>query len=473
MKQFLWGSATASYQCEGAWNVDGKGLSVWDDYFHRQALDAENGDTACDFYHHYEEDLQMMKDSHQNTYRFSISWPRIFPDTSGKANEKGVAFYHRVLDSMLAKGIEPNVTLYHWDLPLYLQETGGWLNRKTAEAFAEYADFCFREFGSKVKIWATINEPHYSTQCMFGSGNYPPNEKDGQKFANHIYNYLYGAALAVQKFRKYKGIGQIGIVADIHPCYGTDSSEACQRAVKLADQFYNGIILDPVMKGEFPKEILEALSCTYDFSFMKEDDSVVFKSGTVDFLGLNYYNRCYIRPYTAGESQIACNNKGIRGEKEQGDDVKRIAVIKNLFERIEDPNGEFTEWDFEIFPRGIYDACMEVTQKYGKVPIYITENGVGLHESLKDGTVADDYRIDFTERHLQELLKAKEDGADIQGYYIWSTMDLYSWINGCEKRYGLVYVDFETLKRYPKKSFYWYRNFIDKHQFTERGKDDE
>lgn len=463
MNTFLWGSATASYQCEGAWDADGKGPSVWDDYFHNVAVDAESGDVACDFYHHYEEDLQMMKDSHQNTLRFSISWPRIFPDGTGKVNEKGVMFYHRILDSMLEKGIEPNVTLYHWDLPLYLQKEGGWLNKKTAEAFAEYADFCFQEFGSKIKIWVTINEPHYSTQCMFGSGNYPPNEISGQKFAIQIYNYMYGSALAVQKFRKYSDLGQIGVVADIHPCYAADDSEACKRAVRLADQFYNGVILEPAMKGEFPKEIIKELSKTYDFSFMKEEDSEIFREGTVDFFGLNYYNRSYIRPYVSGESRIDCNNKGKRGEKSEEEDVKRIAVIKNLFERIEDPNGKFTEWDFEIFPKGIYDACMEVTQKYGKVPIYITENGVGLHEKLVKETVEDDNRIDFTEQHLHYLLKAREDGANIRGYYIWSTMDLYSWINGCEKRYGLVYVDFETQKRYPKKSFYWYRDFIDAH----------
>lgn len=464
MDKFLWGSATASYQCEGAWNEDGKGLSVWDQYFHEIATEAENGDVACDFYHHYEEDLRMMKESNQNSLRLSISWPRLFPTPDGKVNQKGVNFYHRLLDSMLEKGIEPNVTLYHWDLPFYLQEEGGWQNRKTAEAFAEYADFCFREFGSKIKIWVTINEPYYSTQCMYGSGNYPPNEKSGQKFAVNIYHYMYASALAVRRFRKYNDIGQIGVVADIHPCYGTDTSPECRHAVMLADQFYNGIILGPAMRGEFPKEIVEELAKTYDFSFMKEEDQAVFKAGTVDFLGLNYYNRSYIRPYVSGESMVVSNNQGRRIGRKENEDVKRIMVVKDLFERIEDPNGEFTEWDFEIYPRGIYDACMEVTEKYGKVPIYITENGIGLHESLEQNTVEDDGRIAFTERHLEYLLKAKEDGADVRGYYIWSTMDLYSWINGHEKRYGLVYVDFKTQKRYPKKSYYWYRDFIKAHQ---------
>ncbi len=463
-RQFLWGSATASYQCEGAWEEDGKGPSMWDDYFHHVNPNAVSGDVACDFYHHYEEDLQMMQDSHQNTLRLSLSWPRIFPNEDQRVNQRGVEFYHRVLDSMIAKGIEPNVTLYHWDLPAYLQKKGGWLNRETAFAFAQYADFCFREFGSKIRIWVTLNEPYYSTQCMYGSGNYPPNEKSGQKFATAIYHYVLASALAVQKFRQYENIGEIGIVADVHPCYGVDESEACQRAVYLADQLYNGCILDPVLKGHFPQALIEALSTTYDFSFMRQEDEAIIKQGIVDFIGLNYYNRSYIRPYQSGPSMVAHNNAGIRDAKKEDEEVKRVMVVKDLFEKIEDPNGTFTEWDFEIYPQGIYQICMEVTRKYGNVPIYITENGIGLHETLDNGTVHDDARISFVEQHLHYLLQAKADGADIRGYYMWSTMDLYSWMNGNEKRYGLVYVDFKTQKRYPKKSFAWYRDFIDAHQ---------
>ena len=461
--KFLWGSATASYQCEGAWNIDGKGESVWDAYFHNEATDKENGDIACDFYHHYEEDFEMMKLSNQNTFRFSISWPRIFPE-EGVINKEGIAFYHSMLDAMLKRGIEPNVTLYHWDLPVYLQKKGGWLYKGTAVAFAEYAKFCFKEFGSKIKIWATLNEPYYSLQCMYGSGNYPPNQKNGQNFAIAAYHQMYASALAVIEFRKIEGIGEIGIVADIHPCYGIDDGIECQRAVRLANQFYNGWVLDPVMLGTFPEELMHELSKQYDMSFIKEEDEGVFRQGIVDFLGLNYYNRSYIRPYTNGESLVAHNNEGKRKERKEDEDVKKIMVVKDMFERIEDPNGEFTEWDFEIYPKGLYDACIEVTKKYGNVPIYITENGIGLHEKLIDNTVLDDQRIDFIKKHIDYLLKAKKSGALIKGYYVWSTMDLYSWINGCEKRYGLVYVDFDTMKRYPKKSFYWYRDFIAHHK---------
>lgn len=464
MKKFLWGSATASYQCEGAWNADGKGDSIWDNYFHNINKEAKHGDVASDFYHKFEEDLQMMKDSNQNTYRFSISWPRIFPKNDGKVNQKGVDFYHKILNSMIEKGIEPNVTLYHWDLPMYLQEYGGWLNKRIAYEFEKYAEFCFKEFGSKIKIWATLNEPYYVTQCMYGSGNYPPNQRDGQMFVEAIHNQMIASALGVKKFRELGNNGQIGIVADIHPCYGIDDTEECNRAVFLADQFYNGIILDPVMNGEYPKEIIEELSKQYDFRFITEKDKALLKQGLVDFLGLNYYNRSYIRPYVDGPSMVAHNNHGKRNDKRDGGDVKRIMVVKNLFERIEDPNGEFTEWDFEVFPKGIYDACADVKKRYGNVPIYIAENGIGVHEKLENNTVSDDGRIDFLERHLKYLLQAVNDGINIQGYYIWSTMDIYSWINGCEKRYGLVYVDFETQKRYPKKSYYWYKEFISRNQ---------
>lgn len=462
MNEFLWGSATASYQCEGAWNVDGKGDSIWDTYFHEMATDKENGDTACDFYHHFEEDIKMLKESNQNTFRFSLSWPRIFPKEK-EINKEGVAFYHQVLHVLNQYDIEPNVTLYHWDLPDYLQQKGGWLNKETAVAFADFAEFCFQEFGSEIRLWATLNEPYYSLQCMYGSGNYPPNQINGQNFIIAAYHHMYASALAVINFRKHKDIGKIGIVADIHPCYGVDDSQACKRSVQLADQLYNGWVLDPAVLGTFPRELITELSKQYDMSVIKKEDENIFQKGTVDFLGLNYYNRSYIRPYTEGPSMVVHNNVGKR-DSSKSNDVKKIMVVKNMFERIEDPKGEFTEWDFEIYPKGIYDACLDVTSKYGNIPIYITENGIGLHETLINDTVEDDHRIEFIKKHIDYLLQAKDAGADIRGYYIWSTMDLYSWINGTEKRYGLVYVDFKTMKRYPKKSYYWYRDFIKAYQ---------
>ena len=464
MTDFLWGSATAAYQCEGAWHEEGKGLSIWDDYSHSDKCPAhvENGDTASDHYHKFEEDFKMMKEGGQNSYRFSFSWPRIMPDGTGKINPQGVSYYHKMIATMRQYGIEPNVTLYHWDLPLSLHKKGGWENIETAFAFAEYAKFCFHEFGDSVKLWATLNEPFYSLLCMYGSGNYPPNVKDAQRLLHAAYIQMYASALAANEFRKLENIGQLGIVADIHPCYGVDDSEACQFAVQMADHIMNNWVLDTAFKGYFPQQLLDELAKQYDLSFMKEEHRAIFDKGTLDFVGLNYYNRAYIRPYTTGESFVLVNNSGSKnsGIREAGK-VKRMMVVKNMFEKIADPNGTFTEWDFEIYPKGIYDAVKMVQKKYGDLPIYITENGIGLHEKLINHTVDDTARISFMQRHIDELLKAKKEGVAVMGYYVWSTFDLYSWINGYDKRYGLVYVDFaHENKRYPKQSYVWYKNFI-------------
>lgn len=457
-KKFLWGSATASYQCEGAWNEDGRGLSIWDEFSHNSDKNINNvtGDVASDHYHRFEEDIRMMKEGGQNSYRFSIAWPRILPEGTGEVNQKGIDFYHRMIDCLLKNGIEPNVTLYHWDLPLPLQEKGGWENEETAYAFAEYARICFSEYGDKVKLWVTINEPHYSITSMYGAGNYPPNVKDGQRCIKAAYITMLASALAVKEFRKFSDIGQIGIVHDASPCYGADDSKETQFAVRMADNIFNNWVLEPAMRGEFPQDMLDELGKYYDLSFMKKENSKIFKSGTLDFIGINYYSRSFIRPYTEGESYIGVNNTGVKSAIDQP-----LMVMKGMFEQIKDSGGEFTDWDMEIYPQGMYDTLMQIKQRYGNVPIYITENGVGLYEKLKDGRVEDDGRIDFLSKHIKEMLRAKEDGANVCGYYVWSTFDLYSWVNGYKKRYGLVYVDFEDdNRRIPKKSYYWYRDFI-------------
>ena len=468
--KFLWGSATASYQCEGAWNIDGKGLSNWDDFFHNteRGKDLVSGDEACDFYHHYEEDIRMMKESNQNTLRLSLSWPRIIPNGTGEVNPKGVEFYHKVFKCCKDNGIEPMVTLYHWDLPITLDKKGGWLNFETADAFKDYARFCFEEFGDEVKLWATLNEPYYSLQCMYGVGNYPPNEKDGNKFCKAGYIQMLASAKAVIEFKKFKDIGTIGLVADIHPCNGVDDSRECREAVRKADNIMNNWVLDTAINGYFPQDLIEDLKDYYDLSFIREEDKEIFMNGTVDYIGLNYYNRSLIRPYTGGETQIRVNNSGKRNDGvEIKDGVKRMMVVKDMFEKIADPNGEWTEWDFEIYPDGMYEVLMEMKYKYHNIPTYITENGIGIREEKNEkGEIEDDGRIDFVKRHVEQLIKAKKEGADVRGYYMWSTMDLYSWINGWVKRYGLVYVDFEKpeMPRTPKKSFYWYKNFIEENK---------
>ena len=446
---FLWGGATASYQCEGAWNVDDKAESMWDHYLHENNL--ENGDVASDHYHHFEEDIKMMKDGGQNAYRFSLSWPRIIKNRAGDINPKGIAFYNKLINCCLKNGITPFVTLYHWDLPQYWQEVGGWLNLDTSRAFAHYAEVCFEAFGDKVKLWTTFNEPKWFTVNGYLIGNYPPAEHDLQHTIICGFNVMYANALAIQKFRQGKFQGQIGIVHSYSPIDGIDDTIETKIAMRNADNYANNWVLDTAALGSFPIDLLAKLSETNDISFMKPDLLKTIAENTVDFLGLNYYARTLVKPYTSGETKMVFNNSGKKGSTQMR--------IKNWFEQVMDPNSEYTEWDTEIYPKGLEDGLIRAYQKY-HLPIFVTENGVGFHENINVNEVKDDYRISFMNDHINALMNAQDKGADVRGYFTWSPFDLYSWMNGVEKRYGLVAVDFSTLKRKPKASYFWYKKII-------------
>ena len=467
---FLWGSATAAYQCEGAWNLDGKGISQWDDFSHNSPLNINHvtGDVASDFYHRYEQDINMLKESNQNSFRMSISWARIIPNGIGSVNTEGVAFYHRVFDCLKRNGITANVTLYHYDMPMALEEQGGWENVNTAFAFASFAKICFQEFGDKVNLWVTVNEPVYNLMCCYGVGNYPPHVKDVRRFAKAGYHYMLASALAVQEFRKLKLKGKIGIVHDIHPIYGINDSKECQFAIRMADNVLNNWVLDPAVYGYFPQDFINEIEKYFPLDFMKEEYKKIFKEGIVDFLGINYYTRAFVKPYTDGETCFNENNLGVR----QKDSVvsTKLMNVKGMFERVKDPNGSYSDWDMEIYPEGLYDSLLLIKDRYHNIPVYITENGVGLHEKVINGEIDDTERINFLQSHILAMQEAMKRGANVQGYYVWSTFDLYSWVNGYDKRYGLVYIDFSSkeLTRIPKKSYYWYKNLIQSNRMEEK-----
>ena len=451
---FLWGSATASYQCEGAWDLDDKAESNWDRYLHENEL--ENGDVASDFYHHYEEDIRMLSEGGQNAFRFSLSWPRIISDIDGTINPKGLDFYHRVIDTCLKYNVEPFVTLYHWDLPQYLEDEGGWLNRKTCDAYLHFAEVCFKEFSGKVKYWTTFNEPRWTIFNGYLIGNYCPGHHNAQETTVGAYHIMLAHAMAVNLFREKQIEGKIGIVHSYTPVDGVDDSPETLKAMRYADNYCNNWVLDVAAKGEIPEDLLDALSEKgIDLSFMKEEDLQQIRKARVDFLGLNYYSRALIKPYTEGETTLIINNKGKAAKGTSK------TILKGWFEQIKDPNSEYTEWDTEIYPKGLYDGLLRAQERYG-LPMYITENGVGMYEDVS-GYVEDDYRISFMNDHINAIMNAVDDGADVRGYFAWSTFDLYSWKNGCEKRYGLVAIDFNDpkLERRPKKSYQWYKKVAD------------
>ncbi len=453
--KFLWGSASASYQCEGACNIDGRIESIWDRYLHENHY--ENGDVASDHYHRLKEDIKMIKDGGQNAYRFSIAWPRIL-DEKGNINPKGIAYYHEMIDTCKEFGIEPFVTLYHWDLPQYLEDKGGWLNRDTCLAFENYAEICFKEYGNKVTYWTTFNEPKWFVTNGYLIGNYPPGLQDGEKMAKAGYHVMLASAMAIKKYRKLHEKGWIGIVHSFGPVDGIDDTPETKIAMRYADNYANNWVLDTAVFGEFPSDLIEELSRKqYDLSYMKKEDLNLIKENTVDFLGLNYYARLLVKPYTSGETCLRINHSGAA---KKGSSVIRI---KGWFEQImHDPNAKYTAWDTEIYPQGIHDGLLRVKKKYN-LPVFITENGLGMEEDINCTRVEDDYRIDFLKEHIEAILQAKKEGADVRGYFVWSPFDLYSWRNGVKKRYGLVAVDFENgLQRRPKKSWYWYREWIEK-----------
>lgn len=458
---FLWGSATASYQCEGAWNLDGKGMGEWDEFSHGNPLNINgaNGDVSCDFYHHYKEDIDLLKAGGQNTYRFSISWARIFPEGTGKVNQKGIDFYNKVIDYCLKKEIEPNVTLFHYDLPNAIAKAGGWQNRKICDAFAVYAKTCFEAFGDRVKLWVTINEPKYYSYCSNMVGNYPPNYKvDFARYFATLYHEAVASAMAVKIYHDMNLGGVIGIVHDSSNVEIAPGTKEPEKIRMIADLFYNRLILDTAIRGELPGALIPLLrEYGIDESYIKFGDILIFQSGKIDFLGLNVYNRYYITDYSGGETEVFHNNKGA------GTKTKEGIRIKDWFETTVDPNTKRNLWGREIYPKCMYNTLMEIKERYGDIPVYITENGHGCYETAdKNGYVEDDERIEMMQGYIDYMFQAMKHGCNVRGYYAWSTMDLYSWVNGYEKRYGLVRVDFDNdNKRYPKKSYYWFKNLIE------------
>ena len=463
---FLWGSATASYQCEGAWNEDGKGLGEWDFFNHtsNKNINHVDGDVSCDFYHRYEEDIRMMKEGGQNTYRFSLSWSRIIPTGIGEVNGEGIDFYNRVIDCCLENGIEPNVTLFHYDLPFTLACIGGWLNNDMAEWFCKYAKICFERFGDRVKIWATVNEPHFYSYCVNMLGNYPPNRSlDVQSYMQFQYNLMRASALAVRAYRQMGYDGIIGAVHDGGVVELDPATEHPDDVFRYADFFANRMILAPALQGQLPPEMDEILEKLGVSLYRSPNDVEEFRDGKVDFIGLNVYCREYVTDWHGGELAVSANNKGSSSKRVEG------KCIAPLFESARDSNVPRNKWGREILPSCMYSTIMDVHERYDAPRIFITENGHGAYEQPDaDGMIHDDDRIELLGQFIEHMMRAKRDGARVEGYYLWSTMDLYSWINGYEKRYGLVHIDFENnLERTPKKSWYWYRDLISKYQEQE------
>ena len=432
MTEFLWGVATSSYQIEGAANEDGRGQSIWDTFCKvpGKVANFDNGDIACDHYHRFKEDLDLMKWMGVKAYRFSVAWPRVIPDGVGKINEMGLDFYDRLIDSLLDREIAPWLTMYHWDLPEALQLRGGWNNREIVEWFGEYAEVLTSRFGDRVKNWMTLNEPLCSAWLGHLYGDMAPGIKDLQTALNVSHNLLMSHGLACQVIRSNVSEANVGIVINVTPAVPATDSQEDSNAAQLADGFDNRWFLDPVFGRTYPADVIDALGASPEI----HSGDMKLIAQDLDFLGVNFYFR-----QTVAADQ---NSKSLPIRSVNRENVKRTAM------------------NWEVHPQAFEEILLRISKEYSPKAIYITENGSAWNDEVINDEIFDDERIDYLARHLDAMKSARSQGAPILGYFAWSFLDNFEWAYGYEKRFGLIYVDYKTQKRTPKKSAFYYRQLL-------------
>jgi beta-glucosidase len=429
---FLWGTATAAYQIEGAAHEDGRGESIWDRFcaIPGKVRNGDNGDVACDFYHRYRDDVALLGELGSNAFRFSVAWPRVLPDCDGKVNERGLDFYDRLVDSLLALGITPFVTLYHWDLPQALEDRGGWPARATVAAFETYATAVARRLGDRVRNWVTHNEPRVVAWHGYGWGEHAPgrtSERDALAAAHHV---LLSHGRAAEILRSFSPEAEVGITLDLHHVDPNSDSPEDVAAARHHDGFHNRWFLDPVFRGAYPDDMLDYFGANAP---PVEDGDLAEISAPVDFLGVNNYSRNLVRADPDGG--------------------------RPLYVRAAD--SEYTDMGWEVYPDGLHALLVRLRDDYDPRAMYITENGAAFADVRgHDGRVLDPERREYLEQHITAVGRAVDGGVPVKGYFVWSFLDNFEWALGYWKRFGLVYVEFPTLERVPKESFSWYRDFI-------------
>ena len=436
---FLWGTATAAYQIEGAVHEDGRGESIWDRFSHTpgKTFQGQTGDVACDHYHRYRQDVALMRELGLRSYRFSIAWPRVMPLGTGRVNPAGLDFYESLVDELLGAGIVPMTTLYHWDLPQGLQDRGGWQNRDTARYFADYAGAVFQRLADRVKLWITHNEPWVSAFVGHSSGEHAPGLTDERAAVQVSHHLLVSHAEALRVFDEYRGDeGKIGITLVQFPCHPVSERAEDQEAARRADGHYNRWFLDPVLTGAYPPDMLELYDRLGRGPEIHPDDQEAMRQGTVDFLGLNYYYRWLVR--------------ASRSEPDWFEIAKPAA-----------PDTRFTEMGWEVYPEGLYETLLRVHTEYRPLPLYVTENGAAYADrEVQDGRIRDDERVEYLRQHFLQAHRAMSAGVDLRGYQVWSLYDNFEWAFGYDKRFGIAAVDFRTQARSWKHSALWYRQVI-------------
>jgi beta-glucosidase len=433
---FLWGAATAAHQIEGSPLADGAGPSIWTRFAHTPGmiLNGDTGDVACDHYRRWKDDVRLMRELGLQAYRFSVSWSRILPQGTGAINQAGIDFYSRLVDELLANDIEPMLTLYHWDLPAALDDRGGWLNRDSAEWFADYGRVMFRALDGRVKKWVTLNEPWVITDGGYLHGALAPGHRNRFEAPIASHNLMRAHGTAVQVYRA-EGKHEIGLVVNLEPKYAHSESPEDQSAVRRAHAYMNEQYLDPALLGRYPPELREIFGEAWP-EWPDEDYALIKQP--LDFIGVNYYTRSVTRAHTNWPL---------------------------LASPVPQPLGTYTETGWEVFAQGLTDILLWVKERYGDIPVYITENGAAFFDPpvAEDDRIRDPLRIAYLHKHLRAIHAAIDQGCDIRGYMVWSLLDNLEWSLGYSKRFGIVHVNYATQQRTPKDSARWYGEVIASH----------
>jgi beta-glucosidase len=424
---FVWGVATSSFQIEGAAEEDGKGPSIWDSFCRVDAAiaDHSNGDVACDHYHRWEQDLDLIASLGVDAYRFSVSWPRVRPTGAGAWNERGLDFYDRLVDGLVARGIKPYLTLNHWDLPQGLQDTGGWSHRDTVHRFVEYALGIDKRLGDRVATVTTHNEPWVIATLGHEDGKFAPGIKDRAIAMQVSHHLLLSHGMALQALRTNGAKARLGIVLNLSPVYPATDADADRARAALEDGRLLRWYMDPLMHGRYPQDVLDFLGA--DAPRMETGDLQTIAT-PMDFLGINYYSRMVVSATDSWDKTSS--------------------------------GREVTEMGWEIYPEGLTDLLLRLHNDYDIPPLYVTENGGAFKDEIVDGQVHDSHRREYIARHIDAVAQAMRQGVGMEGYMVWSLLDNFEWASGYEKRFGIVHVDYANQRRTPKDSALWYRDFV-------------
>ena len=454
---FWWGSAASGPQTEGVFEGDGKGASIWDYWYQQEPEKFFNGvgpEKTSQVYTRYQEDIQLMKETGHTTFRTSIQWSRLFPQGKGEVNQKAVDFYNAYIDELIANGIEPFMNLYHFDMPMALQEKGGWLNRETVDAYVAFAQTCFTLFGDRVKKWFTHNEPIVPVEGGYLYQFHYPNEINMKHAVQVGFHETLASAKAIKVYHEMNLDGEIGIILNLTPSYPRDENDPEDvKAAQIADAFFNRSFLDPAVKGTFPEELVTIVKELDMVPAMEADDLQTIRENTIDLLGINYYQPRRIM------------------KKESPIDEAKSPMPDDYFDNYDMPNKKMNPYrGWEIYEKGIYDILTNTRENYGNIKCYISENGMGVEGEERfvnaDGVIEDDYRIEFVSDHLKYVHQAIQEGTNCVGYHMWTCMDNWSWTNAYKNRYGFISVDLaKDAKRTGKKSGRWFKEVSDNNGF--------